>query len=129
VPLKRKAKGAAAPKLAAARGDGSSGVGDGCAGLQARARRSDTTGSVALDFVRLCWGGQSARCARACESELRRALHKGYEFFELKILAVSTVAPLTRHTQERPLEPLLEISQREKTERAHLECNISYKSY
>jgi hypothetical protein len=83
---------------AAARRGGRSGGGDGSSGVWAQARRWDITGSVALDVARFYWGGQGGRCARACEaylaqSETRRALPKGYESFELNILAVSTAGP------------------------------------
>ena len=105
-------------------------IGDTTSAGKARRRVSSIGPSHALrcnrerrsDFSRFC-----AHCARACEAYLnqsecgaqpiqrvfRKALHKGYECFELKILAVSTAAPLTssstvctgwiRSKQENPL--------------------------
>jgi hypothetical protein len=67
---------------------------------------------VALDFVRFYRGGQASDCARACEeyltqTQLRRALPKGYEFFELKILKRKSkfcpCAALNYHGAPRPI--------------------------
>ena len=97
--LKRKTKGAAALKPAAARGGGSSVGEDGYSSVQAQARRWDTTWCAALDLARFYWSGQGARCARACEEYLTQRKYGGpcfiefNEFFELIIQTVSTEAP------------------------------------
>jgi hypothetical protein len=52
-PFKRKTRGYAAPKTAAARVGGSSGGGGGYRSALAQASRWDTTRSVALDFCAL----------------------------------------------------------------------------
>jgi hypothetical protein len=59
---------------------------------------------ASLDFARFYWGGPDTQLTRAREkfmtqSELRRALSKGFECFEIKILPSPQRRPLTRHTQ------------------------------